>query len=201
MKNLIYKTINPPNLVKDWLGKTVRTKREMANGYYIIPEGTIMLIDNFGPVVGLTGYSDKCLFCDVKPTISVKGDKEYKLMFIEFVEITEPPTISDGIPCTNPEIKEYKSINPPKLISDWVNKPVISKKEIKNYSITILAGTLMQIYAGAGKTVSVIAEKCPVCGIQKRAEIKGTREEKLAYIDFIDKEYKEKYESYEFKKY
>lgn len=200
MKDLIYKTINPPNLVKDWLGKTIKTKREMSNGCYIISEGTIMLIDNSGPVVGLTG-ADKCPSCDVKPIISIKGDKEYKLMFFEFIEITGWANVSDDIPGANSEIKEYKPINPPKLISDWVNKPVISKKEIKNYFITIPAGTLMQIYAGAGKTVSVIAEKCPVCGIQKRAEIKGAREEKLAYIDFINKEYEKKYESYKFKKY
>ncbi|MHB1692604.1 MAG: hypothetical protein ACYCUW_01800 [bacterium] len=180
-----YQIITAPAHVNDWKGKVVRTKYDMSNGFMVIPAGTLMTISTTGPVIYLDG--DECPHCGARPSISIKGDRDSKLMHFNFIKKDFIKTTPD-IPITaKPEVKKYKTMEPPKLMLDWDNKTVKLKKDVKNYSVFIPAGTLINIWVSiSGRTAYLKSKPCPVCGIRKKAEIKGTREEKLEYFEFIN---------------
>ena len=179
-----YQIITAPALVNDWKGKVVRTKCYMSNGFMVIPVGTLMTISTTGPVVHLDG--DECPHCGARPSISIKGDKDSKLRHFNFITKDSIESVSDMTTTAKPEVKEYKTMEPPKLMGDWDNKTVKLKKDIKYHFIFIPAGTLMNIRI-FGRTAYLESEPCLICGIRKKAQIKGTREEKLEYFEFIDK--------------
>lgn len=58
--------LKPPpgcKLVRDWIGATVRTRREMSTGMLRIPAGTEMTVRNVSPGLRLEGA--KCSHCGV----------------------------------------------------------------------------------------------------------------------------------------
>ncbi|MHB1546167.1 MAG: hypothetical protein ACYCSB_03895 [bacterium] len=178
-----YQIITAPAHVNDWKGKAVRTKYNMSNGFMVIPAGTLMTITTTGPVVYLDGA--ECPYCGARPSISIKGDRDSKLMHFNFIA-KDSIEITPNVPVTTQsEIKEYKTMEPPKLMGDWDNKTVKLKRDIKDYFIFIPAGTLINIRI-FGRTAYLESEPCPICGIRKKAQMKGAREEKLEYFEFIN---------------
>jgi hypothetical protein len=180
-----YQIITAPALVNDWKGKAIKTKYTMSNGFMVIPAGTIMTISTTGPVVYLDG--DECPHCGSRPSISIKGDRESKSRHFNFIAKDSIESAPDMTTTAKPEVKEYKTMEPPKLMGDWDNKTVKLKKDVKAYSVFIPAGTLMNIRI-YGRTAYLESEPCLICGIRKKAQIKGTREEKLEYFEFIKKD-------------
>ncbi len=65
-------TPKPPGgkLVRDWVGKRVKTVREMSNGWCTIASGTICTVDSVSGGTGLSLVSDPCSCCGVKVRIS-----------------------------------------------------------------------------------------------------------------------------------
>ena len=79
-----YQVVESPKKVADWRGKLVRFKREMRNGYIIIPAGTMATIESPGIVTHFECELCKC--CGIRARISIKGNREQKLTDIEFIE-------------------------------------------------------------------------------------------------------------------
>ena len=79
-----YQVVEAPKKVADWRGKLVRFKREMRNGYIIIPAGTIATIES--PEIVTHFKCEPCKCCGIQARISIKGNSEQKLTDIEFVE-------------------------------------------------------------------------------------------------------------------
>ena len=79
-----YQVVEAPKKVADWRGKLVRFKREMRNGYIIIPAGTMATIESPGIVTHFECEPCKC--CGIRARISIKGNREQKLTDIEFIE-------------------------------------------------------------------------------------------------------------------
>jgi hypothetical protein len=53
-----------PKLKRDWVGRKVRTTRELINGYVTIPRGTVATVTgNHG---GLSLSTDACATCGVR---------------------------------------------------------------------------------------------------------------------------------------
>ena len=85
-----YNIIPAPPLVRDWEYKTVILKKRLANGYCIMPEGTVMYIAVSGPVTTLSQFINKCPACGINNTsVRIAGEKKYKLSIFDFIEITE----------------------------------------------------------------------------------------------------------------
>ncbi len=75
-----YHIVPHPKLKRDYKGRTVRTTRELKNGWGIIPVGAIGLIDIQSPK-GSSIVFETCSCCNMKPIVSgVHMDS------IEFVE-------------------------------------------------------------------------------------------------------------------
>lgn len=69
-----------PKLKREYRGRTVRTTRELTNGYVTIPEGAIATVTVQSPR-GSTLVFEACNCCGMKPIISrIAADD------IEFVE-------------------------------------------------------------------------------------------------------------------
>lgn len=185
-----YNVVPAPLLVRDWEHKTVVLKKRLANGYCIMPEGTVMYVSVSGPVITLSQFLDKCPACGINRTfVRIASGKEYKLSVFNFIEIIETLEFSDYVN-NDMDTKEYNIIEPPKLIKDWKNKSVIAKKDIRISSFnSVPENTILRVYSTSGKAVFAMTDPCPLCGTQKIVELKETREKKLEYIDFIDLEY------------
>lgn len=80
-----YNAVTPPKKVADWDGHTVRTKRDMKNGFVFIPSGTIMTISGKASKKSLSGCPCEC--CGIAPQITLKGDRNTILEDVEFIEI------------------------------------------------------------------------------------------------------------------
>ncbi|MDA8298728.1 MAG: hypothetical protein M0Z57_01815 [Deltaproteobacteria bacterium] len=83
-----YQVVEAPKKVADWRGKLVRFKREMRNGYIIIPAGTIATIGS--PEIVTEFECEPCKCCGIRARISIIGNREIKLLDIEFVEPVSP---------------------------------------------------------------------------------------------------------------
>ena len=79
-----YQVVEAPKKVADWKEKLVRFKAEMRNGYVIIPAGTIATVES--PEIVTHFKCEPCKCCGIQARISIKGNKELKLLDIEFVE-------------------------------------------------------------------------------------------------------------------
>lgn len=69
-----------PKLKRDYRGRTVRTTRELTNGYVSIPKGAIATVTGQTPR-GSTLVFRPCSCCTMKPIISCIAASD-----IEFVE-------------------------------------------------------------------------------------------------------------------
>lgn len=69
-----------PKLKRDYRGRTVRTTRELTNGYVSIPKGAIATVTGQSPR-GSTLVFEACSCCTMKPIISRIAAAD-----IEFVE-------------------------------------------------------------------------------------------------------------------
>lgn len=75
-----YSVVPHPKLKREYEGRTVRTTRELKNGWGIIPSGTVAVITNQSPK-GSTLTANQCSCCGARPTISRVGMDD-----IEFIE-------------------------------------------------------------------------------------------------------------------
>jgi hypothetical protein len=57
-----------PRLKRDWVGRHVRTKHELRNGFVTIPVGTVMEVRYNRAGLSLRGLACEC--CGVRPSIT-----------------------------------------------------------------------------------------------------------------------------------
>jgi hypothetical protein len=75
-----YKVVPHPRLKRDFIGRTVRTRRQMQNAHMSIPAGTVLQVDD-RPRTGARLKSAPCQYCGVSIFISRVEDRDF-----EFVE-------------------------------------------------------------------------------------------------------------------
>lgn len=68
-----------PKLKRDFVGRTVRTKRELQNGFMTIPVGTICRVDR-RPNVGASLTSDPCPHCGMKVNVGRVQDWDFEFV-------------------------------------------------------------------------------------------------------------------------
>ncbi|MDA8273016.1 MAG: hypothetical protein M0Z72_04680 [Deltaproteobacteria bacterium] len=102
-----YQVVEAPKKVADWRGKLVRFKREIRNGYVIIPAGTIATIGS--PEIVTEFECEPCKCCGIRARISIKGNREIKLTDIEFVEPV--PVVGEETPAQKIRtVKDLKTV-------------------------------------------------------------------------------------------
>lgn len=69
-----------PKLKRDYPGRTVRLTRELANGYVVLPKGTVAVVTSQSPK-GSTLTCEACKCCGMKAIISAISAED-----IEFIE-------------------------------------------------------------------------------------------------------------------
>lgn len=86
-----WRVVPHPKLKRDFVGRTVRTKRDMRNGMATIPKGTIATIKGRSRV-GAELTSAKCECCGLHANISRIGDHDFE--FVEQLSNSHRPETS-----------------------------------------------------------------------------------------------------------
>lgn len=82
------KQIDAPELVKNWMGCFVMSRRAIGNAYLKFPEKTIFRITS-EPTVNKHLISKPCKCCGVAGKITIKSRKESFLYDFYFVEMAD----------------------------------------------------------------------------------------------------------------
>lgn len=70
--------VETPRLKRDWVGRKVRTRRELRNGMGIIPAGTVVTVTSNHS--GLSLSTDSCGSCGVRVLISKVPERDVDLL-------------------------------------------------------------------------------------------------------------------------
>jgi hypothetical protein len=83
--------------------------------------------------------------------------------------------------------KNYKIVTPPKRVSDWKGKKVVSKYEVHNGLGSMPKGSVFTIkHSGIRK--ALYSDRCQCCGFSYHFDTKATAEQFIIEFDFIEEE-------------
>lgn len=83
--------------------------------------------------------------------------------------------------------QNYKIVPPPKRVSDWKGKKVVSKYAVHNGLGSMPSGTIFTIkHTGIRK--SLYSDRCQCCGFSYHFDTKATADQFTIEFDFIEEE-------------